>query len=334
MESSNRRKLFGGAILGLSLLSALFAIVHAAGPWWLVPWDGAHVLGIGMALYCVLPFALHVPIGSAAPGDPRRILIGTSPLMFLDRAVRIFGALMFLGLAIAQSALLGAYGVLLGFTCALVGLATGPIRVLMKGEPSVTLDATTMTIADAGGTRTLRYADIRTIEREREALTIVTRTGREYIRVGGASGAKVASALAERLLAAKAAGARHEELEGRAASLVRRDPGSSARAWLMKIDATVDAMRASGGYRGERLDDEELWALLRDDAADPDLRAAAARVLGKQADAPTRVRIEEAVGEAPPEVRVRVAAATKEIDEAAAELESIEAEETKRAAGG
>ena len=60
---------------------------------------------------------------------------------------------------------------------------------------------------------------------------------------------------------------------------VLRRNGESPRDWLARLDVTGQTLAAGAGYRGTTLDSEDLWAILEDPEAEPDLRAAAARVL-------------------------------------------------------
>lgn len=112
---------------------------------------------------------------------------------------------------------------------------------------------------------------------------------------------------------------------------VLRRNGASPRDWLMRLDMQGQMLTsASGaGYRGNTLDAEDLWTILEDPEAEPELRTAAARVLKHSQHADARPRIEAAVAAIRDEgtnKRLRIAV-QDDIEAASQELAILEAEE-------
>src|SRR5262249_32945227 len=67
-----------------------------------------------------------------------------------------------------------------------------------------------------------------------------------------------------------------------------------ARDWITRLDTCAPMMRRGGGYRGPTFEEHDLWSVLESPDADPELRAAAARVLLRIASR-ARVRVDAAV---------------------------------------
>lgn len=110
--------------------------------------------------------------------------------------------------------------------------------------------------------------------------------------------------------------------------ILRRN-GQTPRDWLMRLDMQGQMMSSSSGYRGNTLDAEDLWAILEDPEAEPELRAAAARVLKHSTHAEARPRIDAAVAavrEDGTNKRLRIAV-RDDVDAASQELATLEAEE-------
>ena len=68
------------------------------------------------------------------------------------------------------------------------------------------------------------------------------------------------------------------------------DDEAGVSAWLAKVDAMASRLASAGGYRGAPLSEADLWAALENHDAEPEVRAAAARVLA-QARPASRPRI-------------------------------------------
>ena len=125
-------------------------------------------------------------------------------------------------------------------------------------------------------------------------------------------------------LRARGYGRSKEEVVGRVETL--RRGRESARDWLARLDIVGQTLTTGAGYRGQSLDAEDLWTVLEDPDAEPDLRTAAARVLRHLQDERVRVRIDAAAAAIRDETtnrRVRVAAEAP-LEEAAAELDELE----------
>lgn len=107
---------------------------------------------------------------------------------------------------------------------------------------------------------------------------------------------------------------------------LERAPGEALRDWL----ARIDAMSLGGaGYRSSAVaSKKELWELLEDPDAKPNVRAAAARLLSRSAPDELRVRIGDVLATIRDEpTRVRIAATVD--DDALAEAERSEALERR-----
>ncbi len=112
---------------------------------------------------------------------------------------------------------------------------------------------------------------------------------------------------------------------GAAAPLARQD-GERARAWLERLEATARQVKDGPSYRGATIAEAELWAALENHDADPDVRAASARVLSRVAPASALARIDAVVATVRDEGakrRIRVAL-DPDLERATQELEEME----------
>jgi hypothetical protein len=75
-------------------------------------------------------------------------------------------------------------------------------------------------------------------------------------------------------------------------SILGRASGEPARHWLARLEATAVELRRAVPYRDVALGQSDLWSTLGDHDAEPDLRAACARVLSRVADAADLARID------------------------------------------
>ncbi len=111
---------------------------------------------------------------------------------------------------------------------------------------------------------------------------------------------------------------------------ILRKNGENARNWLARLDMAAQTLDASG-YRGNSLEEKDLWVILEDPDAEPEMRAAAARVLAR-ARPHARVRIDGAIAAVRDEAvekRLRIAV-TADPQHAGAELVELEALEEPR----
>lgn len=112
------------------------------------------------------------------------------------------------------------------------------------------------------------------------------------------------------------------------ASVLERTPGESLRDWLARVDTI--AMGAPGYRSTATASATELWEVLEDPDATPNVRAAAARMLKRLAPDELRVRVAEVLSTVRDErARVRIAASID--DDALAKEEELELRERKRA---
>lgn len=108
---------------------------------------------------------------------------------------------------------------------------------------------------------------------------------------------------------------------------VLRRSGESTRDWLVRLDMAGQTLGAGPGYRGNTLDVDDLWTVLEDPEAEPELRAAAARVLRHSSAEEARVRIDAAVAAVRDEStnrRLRIAI-RDDLDSASRELAYLDA---------
>jgi hypothetical protein len=124
---------------------------------------------------------------------------------------------------------------------------------------------------------------------------------------------------------ARGMGPQKNDVTGRV-DVLRRN-GESPRDWLVRLDMAGQMLAAGSGYRGNTLDKEDLWAILEDPEAEPELRAAAARVLRHAPE--TKVRIDAAVAAVRDETttrRLRIAV-SDDLDGATEDLAVLDAED-------
>lgn len=126
---------------------------------------------------------------------------------------------------------------------------------------------------------------------------------------------------------ARGLGPQKDDVRGRIDQLRRN--GESPRDWLTRLDMAGQMLSSGPGYRGNTLDVDDLWAILEDPEAEPDLRAAAARVLRHSTKPETKVRIDAAVAAVRDErtnQRLRIAI-RDDLDGASQELAYLDATE-------
>lgn len=88
---------------------------------------------------------------------------------------------------------------------------------------------------------------------------------------------------------------------------LRRRRGERAAPWLARVDALSSSL--GGGYRGSTFSREDLWRALEDPEVEPDLRAAAARVLARIAPDDLKLRVVSVLeSEHDSRTRIRIAA--------------------------
>ena len=314
----------------------------------------ALVLGV-LALFGPFPIALRLllagaylalplwgPTVSATPTGVR-FITGRAPWMERDVTLRIMAAA---ALAVAAPGLLGdlshastptLLGLVFGIPFAITAVLGTLRRMFAKThEGSVLVERESVTVFEEP-IRVVRYADLQKVDvvDKKVTLTVIGRgeleaTTVEIMTGSARTGAAIARAIDEAWDAWRRAGA---GAKSTTEVLLQKPDGLSARAWLERIDAMPVAKPGeTDAYRGRGVDADALWSTLNDPAASADARAAAARLL--HADDAHRVRVAEAVRvEADAETRARIEATLKPADEAAAELEALEAEATARDVG-
>jgi hypothetical protein len=87
---------------------------------------------------------------------------------------------------------------------------------------------------------------------------------------------------------------------------LRRAPGEGIREWLARLDVLS---LSAAGYRGAQVDARDLWTILEDPEADPDLRGASARLLVHIAPEDVRPRVADVLATVRDDrVRARISA--------------------------
>jgi hypothetical protein len=230
--------------------------------------------------------------------------------------------------ATAIGMLLGQFG-LLGVIFSLAGLFGRPT------PPGIEMTAAGLRMLTTQGWFTIPYDHVLGIEPLPDRLRVRVPPPYHAVEVLTADTLLTGEdrdALIKQILSASARarglGSSREDVSGRIDALRRN--GESPRAWLARLDLAGRMLgSAAGGYRGNTLDSEDLWAVLEDPDADAELRAAAARVLRHSPQPEARTRIDAAVAAVRDEAtnaRLRVAV-DDDLENASRELETLEVEE-------
>ena len=205
--------------------------------------------------------------------------------------------------------------------------------------PSVVMAAEGLRIQTKQGWFTVPYDHVLDVEPVRGALRFKVPPPYHSVDVetsgsliGAGLGPDDRDALVKQIMSAGARarglGASKNDVSGRV-DVLRRN-GESPRSWLARLDMQGQMLEtSSAGYRGNTLDAEDLWAILEDPEAEPDLRAAAARVLRHSHRPETRVRIDAAVAAVRDDAtnrRLRIAI-RDDVDNASQELAMLDAQE-------
>lgn len=243
----------------------------------------------------------------------------------------------------ASALVLLVIGVLLTFyiqglaIAALIGMRNKPL-----GQADVELTAEGLLVQPARKVRRLLgYAEYRRALLGDGNLTLELEAppGREDVPVGwrllgGGLSPYEATALIRQLDAAAARarghGAAKEEVELGLDSLKRN--GAPVREWLARLDVTGGLLRSSAsGYRGQSLDEGDLWKVLEDPDASSELRAAAARVLRHGHTPETRTRIDAAIAAERDDRRARRlrVALGEDVETAAREIDALDGLDTQ-----
>lgn len=316
--------------IGATSLAA-FVLAFVLDGWWsLVPPIASFLL----------PLAIHEPIGvPLATADGTRIVTARSASEKVDRVARLFGVACVLAFAclawLAPSSTWADYTVAFGSIAFLVSLRGLYMRVRAprRDAPSVTLERETLILrGPRRDVEVVPYRSIRSVEVEGSHIVIATDVDRHVIEGGGSS--ERAAAVACKIVEARDNASRDAEKDATPMEALHRPSGMSAREWLGRIDALVASSR-NAAYRAAAIDQEMLWAVLRDDGANVEARAAAARALAASPDQTVRLRVAATASEIPGEAaRVRIAVAmSADVEDAAEQIEALDREELRRAAG-
>lgn len=230
---------------------------------------------------------------------------------------------------VVAASLLGMFG--------LVGTMLGIVGLSQANDPNVVMTAEGLRLRTPRGWFALPYGAINDIEDRDDNLFFRIPPPYHGVSVphatrliGGPSKSDRRIMVAQIKAAAQRAhglGAQKNDVTGRLEVLRRH--GESARDWLVRLDMAGQMLSSGSGYRGSTLDEEDLWTILEDPEAEPDLRAAAARVLRHVPNPRTRVRIDIAAAAVRDEStlrRLRIAV-LDDLDIASEELTELDADE-------
>lgn len=240
--------------------------------------------------------ALNVPAAGKGEVD---VTLAPQMLDFIEMVLRVVTASLFLvTLVIRDGDVL--FALAIPQFIALLASLSLMAAVRMVARPTLSISPDAVAVRTWEKRESLPRADISDVEVGDHEL-VLRRAGRPPVRVGFRRpfGIGVDPALAQRLSRALPRAASPRDVE----VLARGD--ADLRGWLTRLDRLGGESGAA--YRGEAPTDAELWTVLESPDYEPDLRGAAARVLGKRAPDELRVRIApvlEAIGDA--EVRKRV----------------------------
>jgi hypothetical protein len=283
-----------------------------------------HALGIGHGGFGTIAWRTHSDT--------------TTRAAFIGRLLAFSVALLTIALTLGVSHDTGfVVGILLG-QFGMVGAILGVIGLLAKGpEPTVVMATDGLRLKTPRGWFALPYDAVRHLEDHRRGLVFTVPEPYNTVAVervgpvmGGPSESDRAVLVAQIMAAAQRArgmGPQKTDVTGRVDVLRRK--GESSRDWLVRLDMAGQMLSAGVGYRGNTLDTVDLWAILEDPDAEPELRAAAARVLRHAPN--TRVRIDAAVAAVRDEVtnrRLRIAI-RDDLDAASQELAFLDASEPR-----
>lgn len=297
------------------------------------------VLGLLVALALAYAVPIPLPRPTTREGAP---VLATAPTMTqtVGRASTFAAAFVWVAFAVVGPAYIDAVWPVMLAILGILALAM-PLWALVqrlfaaeRAMATIALEPRTLTVGGAGGEQTvIRYEDIQSLEPQGTS-ALYLKHGPVGLRIPVSGGAARVEALRRAIEEARLDAGRAHVVEA-ASPLLRRPPGTSARAWLAQIDALAATRDAGGAFRSAGLDDGTLLAMLDDEGADTASRAAAARLLTRSADAAVRVRVDEALARvASDDVRVRIELARNaDVDEAAGELDALERQADEEAAG-
>ena len=288
-----------------------------------------HALGIGHGGFGVVAWRTH--------GN------GTTRAAIGGRIVALVSALALIFSALSESRdigfAIGTFAVLFGFVGGVIGLGS---LFAQPTEPSVVMGADGLRLKTPRGWFALPYEGVQRVEAHPNALFLAVPEPYRSVFVewvgtllGGPSQADrrvIVSQVNAAAQRARGFGPQKQDVTGRVDVLRRH--GESPRDWLVRLDMAGQMLSAGPGYRGNTLDVEDLWAILEDPEAEPELRAAAARVLRHSPAPDARVRIDAAVAAVRDEAtnrRLRIAV-KDDLDGASQELAYLDATDPRSSA--
>lgn len=183
--------------------------------------------------------------------------------------------------------------------------------------------------------RQIVWSSIREVIRADRALDLVLVTG-EVVRVVPASALGPSKGVLDAFQATledavrRANGLAAPKEHGAESVLtLARAPHERRGDWLARLDAVGRTLSVGAGYRGGAFDEQDLWKVMEDPDADPELRIAAGRALSAARRGPeVKQRIDDAVAASARdgyfEQRIRIAIDTPDVERAGAKLDELE----------
>lgn len=279
-----------------------------------------HTLGIGHGGFGVI--AWRTQSASERRAQAARVLAAAA-LTMVTATVFVAGNVGFIGLL-----------TLIAFIASLIGFAD---LFSSPDWPTVVMTAEGLRLLTPRGWFALPYEGVRHLEPHERAFLFdvpqpYTRlvVANDPAWLGGLSPYERKVLVSQVIAASQRArglGPEKKDVMGRV-DVLRRN-GESPRDWLVRLDIAGQLLASGSGYRGHTLDTEDLWTVLEDPEADPEIRAAAARVLRHLPAPETRMRIAAAVAAVRDDEtnqRLRIAI-RDDLDAASRELAYLDASE-------
>jgi hypothetical protein len=245
----------------------------------------------------------------------------------------IVGACVAAFIAAEATALAILFG-MVGFFATLLAIVGAISR---SATPSIVMTAGGVRLRTQRGWFALPYEALRDIHESPQQFVFFVSRPYDWVvvdksrRIVGGLSASEGQVITDQLMAAalraRGMGRQKDDVTGRVDVLRRH--GESPRDWLVRLDMAGQMLASGSGYRGNSLDTEDLWAILEDPEAEPELRAAAARVLRHARKPDTRVRIDAALAAVRDDVtnrRIRIAV-RDDVDAASEELSALDYED-------
>lgn len=255
---------------------------------------------------------------------------------------------------LAYASITGAgLGVLSGVPLAylLVVFPLGALASLLARSPDASEASVWLTEADVrlqdgrGGWTAVPHRNIEDVSIEDGWLLVLPKGGRRIATrvrlvrhaLRGLSAVEAQQLVLHLRAAAVRARARKKNMaDAGAASPLARRPGELTRAWLARLETTATQLTRGSTYRDISIAESDLWSILEDHDADPELRAACARVLSRFVPSDKMARIDAVTTSIRDGTTSRLvrAALLPDLDRAAEDFDDVDAYPDRSAARG